>query len=402
MNIFKVLASAKKGFQEEYASAILAWLLNPSMEHGLGYAFLTEFLAEAGKADGAPDGIRALATGIRAHLRGDSQGSATCKTFLELNVEQAFIDVVVDVEACDQRWIVAIENKIFSTSASDPKQLTREYAGLCEDEEVRSRGQKILMVFLVPTEGRALHARVLQEWSDLTTNPGDGKVLMTWDGGGSWPSVSAAISSLLIKDSLGNAEPLHEGTRHMLKALRRFIEDGFDGYSYEPEARASGLNARTEARLDYRALKLRSDGWVGVRHGIGGLLRIMSETGGLAAYARPFQYTTRPMKTERYWIPLSTFMEIASLEQPGGAGSLVWMDDGLLGRLPGSLIHFVAQRSTVPFFVGINRGTTGLQAMHADKISEQRWQIGTNQKSQEWISSAEFETICAGMGVTWP
>jgi len=38
MNIFKVFASAKKGFQEEYASAMITWLLNPNMEHGLRYS----------------------------------------------------------------------------------------------------------------------------------------------------------------------------------------------------------------------------------------------------------------------------------------------------------------------------------------------------------------------------
>ena len=44
MNIFKVLASGKSSFQEEQASALIAWLLNPRMEHGLGYAFLTRFV----------------------------------------------------------------------------------------------------------------------------------------------------------------------------------------------------------------------------------------------------------------------------------------------------------------------------------------------------------------------
>jgi len=45
MNIFKVLASAPRtNFSENQVSALLAWLLNPSMDHGLGYVFLLEFL----------------------------------------------------------------------------------------------------------------------------------------------------------------------------------------------------------------------------------------------------------------------------------------------------------------------------------------------------------------------
>ena len=44
MNIFKVIASGKKTFNEETASAILAWFMNPFMEHGLGFSFLKTFI----------------------------------------------------------------------------------------------------------------------------------------------------------------------------------------------------------------------------------------------------------------------------------------------------------------------------------------------------------------------
>lgn len=44
MNIFKILASAKKCFQEEYVSAIITWLLNPNVEYGLTDSFLSKEL----------------------------------------------------------------------------------------------------------------------------------------------------------------------------------------------------------------------------------------------------------------------------------------------------------------------------------------------------------------------
>ncbi|HHW31482.1 MAG TPA: PD-(D/E)XK nuclease family protein [Clostridiaceae bacterium] len=46
MNIFKVLASGKKSFLEEQASAIIAWFMNPRMEHGMGFLFLSRFVRE--------------------------------------------------------------------------------------------------------------------------------------------------------------------------------------------------------------------------------------------------------------------------------------------------------------------------------------------------------------------
>ncbi|MBL0159926.1 MAG: hypothetical protein IPP47_22975 [Bryobacterales bacterium] len=191
---------------------------------------------------------------------------------------------------------------------------------------------------------------------------------MTWDNGGSWPSVSRALGNLLAKEAAGDIEPLHEGTRHTLKALRRFIEDGFEGYPYERESASGGLNASTEATLLYDELKLRVGGWVGVRHGVGGLLRILDEPGGLAAYTRRFQYTTKDMTTARYWMPLTTFMAVARLDRPISSVDLGWMDGDLDGPLPASLIHFVAVRAGAPFFVGIDGGAASLQAMDADLI----------------------------------
>ncbi|MBL0159927.1 MAG: PD-(D/E)XK nuclease family protein [Bryobacterales bacterium] len=170
MNIFKVFASAKKGFQEEYASAILAWLLNPAMEHGLGYAFLAEFMSEAGKANGAPDEIGALAANLRTHLRHNSEGIAACETFLELNVKQAFIDVVVNLEVGDHRWTILIENKIFSTSASDPSQLRREYIGIRESTEARFRTDESSWSSWCRLS-MAMHRSVQEEWAGLQPNP---------------------------------------------------------------------------------------------------------------------------------------------------------------------------------------------------------------------------------------
>lgn len=403
MNIFKVFASAKKGFQEEYASAILAWLLNPAMEHGLGYAFLAEFLAEVGKAEDVPSQIGDLAASLRTHLRYDSRRLVTCATFLELYVEDAFIDVVVniEVEGHEQNWTVAVENKIFSSSASDSRQLTREYEGLKRTDDRRFRDRRIAMVFLVPTEHGKLDPRVEYEWSDLRPRDPDFKALITWGGQGGRPSISHAITSLLDKEHSGEAQPIHDTVRHTLKAMRCFIADGFLGYPYEPEQALAGLNSRTEDRLTYPELRLKTAGWVGVPHGVGGLLRIMAEPGGLAAYTRPFQYTTKDMTSVRNWLPVNTFMAVAALDEGPGNHGVTWLDYEKVGPLPASLIYYVSSRTTAPFYVGIDGGKSALDGMAADVIDGKRWGVATKQKSEQWVEATTFRSICEGKGISW-
>ena len=60
MNIFKVLASGRKSFQEETASAILAWLMNPAMEHGLGSVLLAEFVRDLADCSECPGEFNAI------------------------------------------------------------------------------------------------------------------------------------------------------------------------------------------------------------------------------------------------------------------------------------------------------------------------------------------------------
>lgn len=48
-NLFKVIASApRSSFNENFTSAILDWLLNPHMDHGIGNIFLNRFLENIG------------------------------------------------------------------------------------------------------------------------------------------------------------------------------------------------------------------------------------------------------------------------------------------------------------------------------------------------------------------
>ncbi len=148
MNIFKVFASAKNGMQEQFASVILAWLMNPKMEHGLGYAFLSEYLRECGDSLPNLSPLKDLATSLVTRLRNNCIGNAESKTYLEFCVDQAFIDLVIDIKVANNSWIIAIENKIFDLSATDPKQLVREYQGLKKQQEYVNC--RIIIILLAP------------------------------------------------------------------------------------------------------------------------------------------------------------------------------------------------------------------------------------------------------------
>ena len=139
MNLFKVLASGKKSFLEEQASAIIAWFMNPRMEHGLGFLFLSRFIKELQIRQ---SGLDEVSGKLFTQLRSDSDTELKWSCKLEYNVEDAFIDIALFLDD----WIISIENKIYSGSASDERQLVREYEGL----KRKHNDKKFGMIFLVP------------------------------------------------------------------------------------------------------------------------------------------------------------------------------------------------------------------------------------------------------------
>ena len=119
MNIFKVLASGKKSFNEEYSSAVLAWFLNPRMEHGLGYQFLLAFIEQLAKKE--PD-LQVIKNGLVSRMRSEHETETKFDCILECAVDNAFVDIVLGIDPGANRgkkWIIGIENKIYEGSVTD-------------------------------------------------------------------------------------------------------------------------------------------------------------------------------------------------------------------------------------------------------------------------------------------
>jgi hypothetical protein len=265
MNIFKVLASGKGSFQEEQASAIIAWLLNPRMEHGLGFAFLSRFVeAVAGKHTALND----ISCRLSPRLRSGDPDEINWACYLEYNVESAFIDIALQIDD----WVLAVENKIYPGSASDPTQLQREYDGLKIHEQCKN--MRIGIIFLVPVNDNGVFdSKIDLEYANLTVNNNDFKCLITWNACSSdnlspVPSISEIIVSILEDECKGAIEPIPEYTRHTLKAFNQFISNGFSGYDFQSETSSGGLNPLTEKRYDIKQLDSINAGSVGVKNGL--------------------------------------------------------------------------------------------------------------------------------------
>lgn len=179
MNIFKVLASGKKSFPEETASAVLAWLLNPQMDHGLGYEFLRKFLTGLvnmlPKESPAHVGLSGLIEEkLDLALRASAVAPADIRIELEKDVKSvhgsAFIDLVMYVD----NFCFSIENKIYPTSAQDREQLLKQYEGIKEAHPQDRSIAHTVVIFLVPRRAEEDDARVTAEYDglSLTSTPG--------------------------------------------------------------------------------------------------------------------------------------------------------------------------------------------------------------------------------------
>ncbi|MDR3001973.1 MAG: PD-(D/E)XK nuclease family protein [Fibromonadaceae bacterium] len=257
MNIFKVLASAKKSFSEEQASALIAWLLNPYMEHGLGFAFLNKFLQ---KIDSENKIMKDLSNSLQPILRSEKTNNLEFSSDIEFYVEQppSFIDIVIFINDI----LISIENKIYNESANDKGQLVRQYEGL---KKKYGEEYKIVIVFLVPDSE---HKLIIEEFEELKVRDPDIPIMITWD------DVCDIIQKILNEEQKCEIPPINEYLRHTLKALSYFIQDGFEGYYYET-TKNYGKNPLAAGWKTLDEIKRNENiKYIGINKGITGLLSL--------------------------------------------------------------------------------------------------------------------------------
>lgn len=378
MNIFKVLASGKKSFQEETASAILTWFMNPTMEHGLGYSFISKFIDEISTSSKNPD-LSDLATKLTPRFRGEYENLLKLWFNLEYNVDNAFIDIIMGIDD----WIIVIENKIYSKSVSKG-QLSREYEGL----KKKNPDTKIGMVYLVPVDENSdiLDGKTENEFEELSTRDDDFKALVTWQKNNidNVPSISEIISKILDEENKGIIDPVSEYTRHTLKALISFISNNFLGYEYERGNQTSGINPLTEERLPIDSLMLKNSGYVGVKGAIRGLLKMDKAI----IKTHKFQYTSQNMSLKQFWLETDAFKKIVSWILYNKIDDIDWK-----GKIPSKNLYTIAKDFKSKVFIGIQGGEKALKNMNKDEIVSRDWNISTEKASPQWIDGELFYNI---------
>lgn len=405
MNIFKVLASGKRKFSEELSSAMLAWLLNPNLEHGLGSAFSSRFIRSVGKSATDPktrEEFESLADRIEPVLRTDGDVSATFDVILELAVAGGsdYIDVVFRID----NWWIAIENKIYDDSVSQCKlQLRQQYRGLRQLLAERGlENQRVASVYLVPSTASIDSDCVKLEydaWEPIT--PGDFKALMTWrapelvlsdtEALSSCRSILGIVRELLHDEQSAQIPPLSEYLRHTLKAFGVFIDSDFKGYRYGKPSRTTGLNEHTKEQLRYEVLRQRQNGFVGVSGGISGLIQMRPSE----ILEKLFQYTPDDMSDSRNWMPVPQFIELASWLVGGERPNIEWD-----GEFRAAVLYRISRDYGSKVFIGIKGGLSALTAMKLDDIAAARWSIGQVQLTRQWIPGSEFVAALDAKGFT--
>lgn len=373
MNIFKVLASGRKSFPEELASAVLAWFLNPRMEHGLGYQFILEFISELVKSDPK---LAEIKKDLVPRLRSEHDKEVKFDCLLECAVGTAFIDIVLGIEdgsGTGDKWIISIENKIYDKSVTSG-QLQREYDGLRE----KFKSGTIAMVYLVPTDN---DMGAKEEFEGLKVEGQDKRILACWQESTMGPSVAVAIKNILHSESEGAIDPIPEYTRHTLKALLAFIQNDFSGYEYERKTSRSILNSLTEGEYGVDELNKKENGFVGIQHGISGFLRLSA--GELKT--RKFQFAKESMEGRQNWFKLEDFKKLVEWKLEGKVPEIKWDN-----RFPFDVVEKIAGDFKEKVFVGIRGGVDRLKQLGLEEIENRSWEIKSKQKSGEWIPGDQF------------
>lgn len=394
MNIFKVLASGRKSFSEESASALLAWLFCPTMEHGLGANLLIEFLKALESKDprcrplfsqGSVENV------VSPVLRTQDSGGPQLEIHLEKNVQTGFIDLVLKIESI---WI-AVENKIRVTSIHGNRtQLLEQYQGL--SAVLTNPSDRIISVFLTP---RGFEKSEIEEFSNLRDDhlrEHDYKVLVAWEDAedeandsvrGNTPSIAAMLRRVLEKEARGEISPIPDYTRHTLKALLESIRAEFQGYPYSSPPGSSGLNPKTYKQLMLAEIRAMNEvRFVGIADGVAGLLRLPP----YELQRRRYQSAIESMTGLRNWLTKECFLAIADWRLNGGRSGVLW--DHVL---PSAQLMEIVESDGSAVFIGVRGGASALERMSADEVKKKKWQVRTAESAptSQWISGNEFLDI---------
>ncbi len=218
MNIFSVLSMGKSRLHETSMSAMLAYLLNPNQDHGVGNKFLKSFLELSNENNIYSIYIEKI-------------GTTQLKFDIDLEVQYYYngkrSDIDVQIKIFDNNWNelhrIIIKNKI-KTGAANPKQLEQYYEAVINDENDENISEdKLSVIFITPD----LNNKILEEeFYNLKT---DKKTWIYWNSSlEDKNTVVRIIQSILTQEQNAEISPINEYMRHTFKAFSYFVNKTLD------------------------------------------------------------------------------------------------------------------------------------------------------------------------------
>lgn len=219
MNIFNVLSTGKSSLREPSMSAMLAYLLNPYQDHGLGKKFIYSFLELANQDN---------------NLYEKYINDVSIKFEIDLEVPYYYNnkrnDIDIQIKILDQRYNelhrIIIENKI-RAGAANPNQLYDYYHAVINDKnnddvfEIESKNLSV--IFLTP---KVKSKSIEEEFEKLDTS---NKVWLYWNSEETGIStVVKLIQKILLQEQSAEISPINEYMRHTLKAFTHYVIETID------------------------------------------------------------------------------------------------------------------------------------------------------------------------------
>lgn len=229
MNIFKALSYGNGRITETNISSVLAYLLNPTEDHGLNYEFVNEFV----KSLNFYNEEELLKKYSSSYINYDinvllefpvsvkETNSAKSRRSIDILLE--FYDKYDKKDNPNPVFSICVENKIIDTSFSDMSQISDEILGLENNYKENKNKPEIYFVLLCPKDSKE---KINNSFSDETIKNYK-KTHILWKGNKHDKYITKIINNILKKESTGKIDPISTEIKFILKSFLSFINNGF-------------------------------------------------------------------------------------------------------------------------------------------------------------------------------
>jgi hypothetical protein len=225
MNLIKAIFSGHRGFKEEFASALLGYLMSPNMDHGLGTVFLKRFLESLKvNEDKIPKVVGDAIEYLSSNTLMGKPGDESLHPIVEVFLEYERCDIVIQLKKATSdgkdAWLL-IENKIGAGSVGNiVEQVNGYYLAISNKDK---SGDCFVKIAILPLDQHVGHYKGI-----------DSSILWTsWRREGTSKAKDTIVDILrkILRESAeGSISPLPSDTEYMLRSLINFVEDSFEGY----------------------------------------------------------------------------------------------------------------------------------------------------------------------------